>query len=944
MAGVKNGNLDNYLREHKTPAGEEFTHTRIGDKNLNIYAGSYKIGDTPDKWKEFMECYYQHVIVKGNLEYLTEKQLVSDGPILLDFDFHYANTVTTRQHSKEHIVDGVMQYADTIAQLVNVSDGAKIDVFVMEKNDVNKLENKTKDGIHIIIGIKMHKAVQVILRQKVMPELQNMWSDLPVINTWNDILDEGVTKGQCPWQLYGSRKPGNQAYMIKHHFELIYTDGSWTIEEYPIASFSTVKNIYKLSARYTEYPEFQLKDHLKTEFDTAKASLSIKGSGTGAGGIGAVPNAKYKLKIKTKGSSAAKADAYADITDEEMLDNMLAALFEDIASNDYILKETHDYTMSLPATYYGPSSYTKWVKVGMALCNTSNDLFLTWLKFSCQENGRDTLKGTNGKFDWRSVPELYETWRGFVNNNPDGLTHRSVMYWSKTDAREKYDEIRNNTVEFFINQTISAPTPTEFDLASVLKAMYKGQYICSGIKHTVWYEFINHRWHEIDSGFTLQMAISTKIHKMFNDKVTAINSLVATMDPGDPKRKELMTTSQRISDITTMLKRTQPKKNIMHEAGLLFYDKEFYVKLDKNPYLLCFKNGVVDFNQKIFRKGQPDDYLSKCTNIDYIPYNPIKSVGVVDEINAFMKQIFPLPELENYMWEHLASCLIGINANQTFHVYKGSGANGKSVITDLMTKCMGTYKGNVPITLVTTKRNAIGGTSSEVAQLDGVRYAVMQEPSKGDKINEGVLKELTGGTDPIQARALFKESFTFVPQFKLVVCTNNDFENTSTDDGTVRRFRYVPYLSKFIDNPYEDEIKYPRSKCPYQFKKNLKLSERYELWAPVFMSMLVKISYEKLGVVKDCQTVMKNSEEHLEKQDSLTGFVKSNLRAKEGSVVKKTNLLESFKVWYTANFGQKDMPKGKELTEFMNVRFGIYKGGWHNIEIVYEEEDPLEDC
>ena len=941
MAGVKNGNLDNYLREHKTPAGEEFTHTRIGDKKLNIYAGSYKIGDTPEKWKEFMECYYQHVIVKGNLEYLTEKQLVSDGPILLDFDFHYANTVTTRQHSKEHIVDGVMQYADTIAQLVNVTDGAKIDVFVMEKNDVNKLENKTKDGIHILIGIKMHKAVQVLLRQKVMTELQNMWSDLPVINTWNDILDEGVTKGQCPWQLYGSRKPGNQAYMIKHHFELIYTNGSWSIEEYPFASFSTAKYIYKLSARYTEYPEFHLKDHFKAEFEAAKASLSIKGS---AAGIGAVPNAKYKLKIKIKGSTAAKADAYADITSEEMLDNMLADLFDDIDPNDYIIKETHDYTMSLPATYYGPSSYNKWIKIGMALCNTNNKLFLTWLKFSCQKNGRDSLKSANGKFDWQTVPELYETWCGFVNNNPDGLTHRSIMYWSKIDAREKYDEIHSNTVEFFINQAIAASTPTEFDIALVLKSMFKGQYICSGIKHTVWYEYINHRWHEIDSGFTLQMAISTKIHKMFNDRVYETNIRTETMEPDDPNRKKLMTTSHKITEITTMLKRTAPKKNIMHEAGLLFYDKDFYAKLDKNPYLLCFKNGVIDFKQKIFRKGQPDDYLSKCTNIDYIPYNPIKNGGITEEIIAFMKQVFPEPELENYMWEHLASCLIGVNANQTFHVYKGSGANGKSAITAVMTKCMGTYKGDVPITLVTTKRNAIGGTSSEVAQLDGVRYAVMQEPSKGDKINEGVLKELTGGTDPIQARALFKESFTFVPQFKLVVCTNVDFQNTSTDGGTVRRFRYIPYKSKFVEKPYEDEIKYPRSECPYQYPVNENLKERYDAWAPVFMSMLVKIAYEKLGLVKDCKIVMENSEEHLSSQDSLTGFVKANIKKKIGSVVKKTNLLESFKVWYTANFGQKDIPKGKEMTEFMNTRFGIYNKGWHNIEIVYEDEDPLEDC
>ena len=37
-------------------------------------------------------------------------------------------------------------------------------------------------------------------------------------------------------------------------------------------------------------------------------------------------------------------------------------------------------------------------------------------------------------------------------------------------------------------------------------------------------------------------------------------------------------------------------------------------KMDKNPYLLCFNNYVIDFKNKIHRAGQPDDYISKCTN------------------------------------------------------------------------------------------------------------------------------------------------------------------------------------------------------------------------------------------------------------------------------------------------------------------------------------------
>ena len=52
-------------------------------------------------------------------------------------------------------------------------------------------------------------------------------------------------------------------------------------------------------------------------------------------------------------------------------------------------------------------------------------------------------------------------------------------------------------------------------------------------------------------------------------------------------------------------------------------------KLDQNPYLLCFNNFVVDFKEKIWRTGQPDDYISKCTNIDFIPYNEIKDSETV---------------------------------------------------------------------------------------------------------------------------------------------------------------------------------------------------------------------------------------------------------------------------------------------------------------------------
>jgi P4 family phage/plasmid primase-like protien len=907
--------FDTYLRS-KSVAGKELepTHTRIPSKNKasGIYGGSYHISD--EEWPEFMAKYYDNVFVKGNNEYLTEKQLNNNGPILIDLDFHYKKNINKRQHTEDHIIDAVIRYAEKLDEIVEFPEGVSFPVYVMEKPDINQTASAeyNKDGIHLIFGVGLANTHQMLLRDKMLPELAKLWDGLPICNTWGEVIDVTIPKGTTNWQLYGSRKPENQAYALTYHLTLTYTlEDGWSYEKIPVSKFDLAKNLRKLSARYTEHQTFPLRP----------------GQPTSAAAVN-----RTKFKASAGGGAGAGLSGGAGVgacTDEATLDAYLEEQFEGINTMNYKIKETHAYTMTLPEEYYGSGSYDKWLGVGMALKNTDPSLFTTWVRFSCQSS----------EFDWSDVDQMYEQWQKFAHNNPSGLTYRSIMYWSKKDAREKYDEIRKDTIDFFVTQTIQHPT--DFDLAQVLYNMTKDKYVCTSITRKTWLEYINHRWHEIDSGNTLRMTISKEMHHIYHMKSTELTTKLTTMDQSntdacDKIRKQ----ANKLAEICVILKKTQPKQNIMREAAEIFFDKDFMSKLDKNPYLICFNNGVVDFKQKIFRKGQHDDYISKCTNCDYIPYDVVtsKHTQTIAEIGEFMSQLFPIKELENYMWEHLASTLIGVNTNQTFHVYKGSGRNGKSCLTSLMTKCLGTYKGEVPITLITGKRGLIGSTSSEVAQLNGVRYAVMAEPTKGDKINEGALKELTGGTDPITARALFKDAISFIPMFKLVVCTNVDFEDTSQDDGTWRRFRYIDFMSKFLAQPYEDE-KFPRSEVPYQFPLDVKLDEKFEAWVPVFMSMLVERSFVNQGVVKDCKIVMANSNDHREKQDFFVGFSKECIMKQPGSVIKKTALMEVFKEWYTENHG-KVLPKGKEIMELMNQRFGVcQKTGWQNVALIYADDE-----
>jgi phage/plasmid-associated DNA primase len=192
----------------------------------------------------------------------------------------------------------------------------------------------------------------------------------------------------------------------------------------------------------------------------------------------------------------------------------------------------------------------------------------------------------------------------------------------------------------------------------------------------------------------------------------------------------------------------------------------------------------------------------------------------MQEVVTFMKQLFPIEELHNYMWDHLASSLIGENVNQYFNIYRGSGSNGKSLLVDLMTIVLGEYKGILPITLITDNRGKVGGTCSELIQLKGCRYAVMQEPKKDMTLNEGIMKEITGEKF-MQGRELFKKSEVFAIQFQPVVCTNSLFRVESNDDGTWRRMKIVDFLAKFVDAGEEHT-----DDTPYVFVKDKGLKDK----------------------------------------------------------------------------------------------------------------------
>tara|TARA_R110002072_G_scaffold250658_1_gene409400 strand:- start:44 stop:2884 length:2841 start_codon:yes stop_codon:yes gene_type:complete len=901
---------EDYLKKNISEKGNSYTHTKIGSKELGIYGNIYNI-ENPN---EFYEKYYNHVFVAGNKEYLTEKQIIENGPLLIDIDMRYETNITKRQHTLEHIIDLIYIIVIKLSEIYNIENDNEIPVFIMQKDNVNIMDNKTKDGIHMIFGIKAHKALQMILRDEILEDVASSWEDLPITNDVSDLIDEAVIKGSVNWQVYGSRKPGNEQYKLTNYYTLIYNkdENEWTYKNNDLKTFSIKDNLMKLSAQYTNHNSFNINENYVNKFEIYKNKLLNK--------------EKKTTKLKLVDDIDLDYYDFSKINNMQTLDGLIEKMLDDLTISFYELKEIHDFTLALSDKFYGQNSYNNWIRVGWALKNKNKKLFLTWLKMSTKSK----------EFNWFEVPKFYDMWKTFDENNPDGLTERSIMYWLKNENLTEYNKIRKNTVSYYIEETIDKAA--DFDLATVLFHLYKDRFICVSVKNNMWYEYRNHKWIENDSGNTLRMKISTEMYDLYQTKSQSLIELLNKTDNSSDGHEKLLTKCNKVSDICVSLKRTNPKNNIMKEAKDIFYNKDFINKLDSNPYLLSFNNYVIDFKEKTYRKGQPDDYISKSTNIDYIPYDNVKKnfQDTITEINNFIDSLFPHEELKNYMWEHLASCLIGTNLNQTFNIYTGSGCNGKSVLVEFMSRVLGEYKGVIPVSLVTKERGSIGSASPEVVQLMGCRYAVMQEPKKGDKINEGIMKEITGG-DPIQGRALFKEAVTFIPQFNLAVCTNTLFDIKSNDDGTWRRIRVCDFQSKFTEIPYED---FPKENYPYQFKIDRKLTEKFTLWAPIFASMLVDIAYKTEGKVKDVKAVTSTSDKYRQDQDYLSEFAKEKIHKQKDGKIKRTEIMEEFKNWYIINYGRGTLPNGKEITDYMDRLYGkCNKGKWYNVVIIYDDEE-----
>ena len=222
-------------------------------------------------------------------------------------------------------------------------------------------------------------------------------------------------------------------------------------------------------------------------------------------------------------------------------------------------------------------------------------------------------------------------------------------------------------------------------------------------------------------------------------------------------------------------------------------------KLDAQPDLLGVANGVVNLRMGWIMPNEPDLLITQhcAAQYDKAAAAPLWLQTLDEVFHGDTATINALQVL-------LGLTLTGEVGEERIIFAYGFGANGKSVISNVVATIMSDYAKTAPPSLLASRRTDDHSARSDIAMLNGARLVSINELPGGMFLDEQVAKQLAG-REPISARFLHKEFFSFLPRFTPWVRTNHKPIVRGEDDGIWRRIVLLPFQRQFA--PHEQDSK-----------------------------------------------------------------------------------------------------------------------------------------
>ncbi|WP_281828849.1 phage/plasmid primase, P4 family [Lactobacillus amylolyticus] len=299
-----------------------------------------------------------------------------------------------------------------------------------------------------------------------------------------------------------------------------------------------------------------------------------------------------------------------------------------------------------------------------------------------------------------------------------------------------------------------------------------------------WYVYDGEKWAADDTGQVKKCADKV-IERMPNEKIKVADGV----GPEDAKKDfaKFIKKSRSNAAKNAMLDEVKHRVPVLHD------------EFDKEAMLLNTKSGYVDLASGILHDHDIKKMFSHETNCEY--------TDTIDcpEWNQFLKQIFDNNEdLIHYIQKAIGYSATGSTREQIMFVLYGNGRNGKSIFIDTLADILGDYARTMNVSTIMVKAN--NGVNTDIARLEGARLVISSEANEGSRLDEGLVKQMTGG-DKLVARYLYGKEFEFIPQFKIWMATNHKPLIRGTDDGIWRRIVLIPFMVQIPIEKVDKDLK-----------------------------------------------------------------------------------------------------------------------------------------
>lgn len=373
--------------------------------------------------------------------------------------------------------------------------------------------------------------------------------------------------------------------------------------------------------------------------------------------------------------------------------------------------------------------------------------------------------------------------------------------------------------------------------------------------------------------------------------------------------------------------------------GLLQRDS---AEFDGDPDLLTCLNGTLHLPSGKLLPFDPEHCITKQADADY-------RRGYTH--SSWTKILRAVPsDLHEWYQDRLGQALTGYpTPDHTLVIAHGTGSNGKSAAVSVIRRTMGGYGVMVSDRVLMANPDA---HPTELMDLRGARYAVMEETPEARQLNVQRLKT-TLGTESIKARHIRQDTVEFLVSHSLFINTNYKPTVVETDWGTWRRLSLMTFPFTFrkpgapLESPWDrtgdPKLAYASNDPEVRAAALAWMAEGAREWYARGRMML-----------PHPERVERETRSWRAEMDLILGFSDECLKFDREAFTQTQEMLQAFNEWagerghrpwndrtFASRFGAHDTVRGAKVQQGRFSVKGKQMRGWSGVEINKDGRDPM---